>query len=92
MKQAQLPQKVVLSFSHKQSKFIKSFPLHHSQNTIIDTKGEFRIELLLHPTYDFVMELLSMGSEVVVLEPETLKNQIITILQKSLDSYKHSKT
>ena len=59
---------------------------------IFENAKECVIELYISPTYDFVMELLSMGSEVVVLEPESLKSQIITILQKSLDSYKHSKT
>lgn len=84
-----IPQKVVLSFSHKQSKFIKSFPLHHSQNTIIDTKGEFRIELLLHPTYDFVMELMSIGSQVKVLEPLSLQEEIKTKLKEALKLYKN---
>jgi predicted DNA-binding transcriptional regulator YafY len=82
-----MPEKVILSFSHKQGKFIKSFPLHHSQKTIIDDKNEFQIELTIHPTYDFVMELLSIGSHVKVLEPLSLREEIKKRLQDSLNLY-----
>lgn len=82
------PQKIVLSFSYEQSKFIKSLPLHHSQKTIIDNENEFRIELFLCPTYDFVMELLSIGQEVKVIEPKSLKQEIINKLEATLNQYK----
>ncbi|WP_026978105.1 helix-turn-helix transcriptional regulator [Flavobacterium tegetincola] len=82
-----MPEKVILSFSHKQGKFIKSFPLHHSQKVLVDDKNEFRIELLLHPTYDFVMEIMSIGSHVKVLEPLTLKEEIKERLKQTLNLY-----
>ena len=85
--QVEEPYKVVLSFTYNQGKYIKSFPLHHSQQVIIDDKEEFRIELLIHPTYDFVMELLSIGEHVKVLEPTSLQNEIINRLRKSLIMY-----
>jgi proteasome accessory factor B len=81
------PEKVILSFSHKQGKFIKSFPLHHSQKTIIDNQQQFQIELTIHPTYDFVMELMSIGSHVKVLEPISLREEIKKRLQDSLKLY-----
>lgn len=83
----ELPQKVVLSFSHNQSKFIKSFPLHHSQTIIIDNKNEFRIELLILATYDFVMEIMSIGSQVKVLEPLNLKEEIKSKFKEALKLY-----
>ena len=70
------PQKIILSFSFEQGKYIKSLPLHHSQKELINNEEEYRIELLLHPTYDFVMELMSIGTEVKILEPENLKTLI----------------
>ena len=82
------PQKIVLSFSFEQGKYIKSLPLHHSQKELINDEKEYRIELLLHPTYDFVMELLSIGAEVKVLEPESLKNEMIKKLEATLNRYK----
>jgi predicted DNA-binding transcriptional regulator YafY len=52
-------------------------PLHHSQKELINNEDEYRIELLLHPTYDFVMELMSIGAHVKVIEPQSLKKEMI---------------
>jgi proteasome accessory factor B len=82
------PQKIVLSFSFEQGKYIKSLPLHHSQKELINDEKEYHIELLLHPTYDFIMELLSIGPEVKVLEPESLKKEMIQKLEATLIRYK----
>lgn len=82
------PQKIILSFSFDQGKYIKSLPLHHSQEELINDEKEYRIKLLLHPTYDFVMELLSIGAEVKVLEPESLKKEMIEKLEATLNRYK----
>lgn len=82
-----LPKKIVLSFSFDQGKYIKSFPLHHSQKELVDNENEYRIELLLYPTYDFVMELLSIGKEVKVLEPKTLQEEMKRKLSEALNLY-----
>lgn len=81
------PQKIILSFSFEQGKYIKSLPLHHSQKELINNEEEYRIELLLHPTYDFVMELMSIGAEVKILEPENLKKEMIKKLKATLKQY-----
>jgi len=82
------PQKIVLSFSFEEGKYIKSLPLHHSQKELINDDKEYRIELELYPTYDFVMELLSIGQQVKVLEPESLKKEMIAKLEATLNRYK----
>jgi proteasome accessory factor B len=81
------PQKIVLSFSFEQGKYIKSLPLHHSQKELINNDEEYRIELFLQPTYDFVMELLSIGAEVKVLEPKSLQNEMKRKLLDALNLY-----
>lgn len=82
------PQKIILSFSFEQGKYIKSLPLHHSQKELINNEKEYRIELFLQPTYDFVMELLSIGAEVKVIEPESLKKELIKKMEATLNQYK----
>jgi predicted DNA-binding transcriptional regulator YafY len=82
------PQKIILSFSKKQENYIKSLALHHSQKELINNGNEYRIELFLQPTYDFLMELLSIGAEVKVLEPESLKKEMIEKLEAALSRYK----
>ena len=83
-----IPKKIVLSFSPEQGRYIKSLPLHSSQKEIVNNEIEYRIALMLHPTYDFIMEILSLGREVKVLEPESLKEEIITVLNDTLLKYK----
>jgi predicted DNA-binding transcriptional regulator YafY len=82
-----IPKKIVLSFSPEQGRYIKSLPLHSSQKEIVNNEKEYRIALMLHPTYDFIMEILSLGREVKVLEPESLKEEIITVLKDTLLKY-----
>ncbi len=81
-------QEVVLSFSEEQGKYIKALPLHESQEIITDTCNELRIRLKLHTTYDFIMELLSYGSEVEVLKPASLRKHVADTLKESLMYYK----
>lgn len=82
------PEKITLWFTQRQADFIKAFPLHTSQKVLSENEKECIIELYLSPSYDFVMELLSIGKEVKVLEPESLKIKIIEILEATLKLYK----
>jgi predicted DNA-binding transcriptional regulator YafY len=82
------PIKIKLYFSSKQADFIKSLPLHHSQKIVSENNKECIIELFMRPTYDFIMELLSIGQEVKVLEPESLKKEIVKRLEDNLNQYK----
>lgn len=65
-------EKVVLLFSNKQGNYIKSFPLHESQRVIEEMEETVVIEIRIHLTHDIEMELLKYGSNVKVLEPESL--------------------
>lgn len=73
---AEKPQNIVLSFNHFQGKFIKTLPLHHSQKILSDNENELIIGLKLFVTHDLIMELLSFGNNVKVIEPQSLIKQI----------------
>lgn len=81
-------QKVVLQFSWQQGNYIKSFPLHTSQKVISDTEHSLVVELFIHTTNDFVMELLKYGKEVTVLEPQELRNSIKNRIEEMIKIYK----
>ena len=66
------PEDVILSFNAFQGKYIKSLPLHDSQQILIDNEHELRIQLKLFITHDFFMELLSFGENLEVLKPQSL--------------------
>ena len=81
-------EKVVLSFTPQEGRYVASLPLHHSQQLILENEQEIRFSYFIRPTYDFRMELLSYGDQVKVLEPESLKAIIKEKLQKALKGYK----
>lgn len=83
------PEKIILSFDAEQGKYIKSLPLHQSQEIIADNEEELRICLTLYITIDFVMELLSHGDSVEVIEPESLVNTVKNILRSALNQYEN---
>ncbi|WP_419869166.1 helix-turn-helix transcriptional regulator [Chryseobacterium sp. CT-SW4] len=83
----QKPQKIVLKCSKHQGEYIKSFPLHQSQTETKITGEDIYFEFFLHPTYDFMQEILSYGKEVTVLEPKCLVEDIRSHLRESLNQY-----
>jgi len=82
------PQEVILSFDPVQGKYIKSMPLHESQQILVDNDTELQIKLLLYVTYDFEMELLSYGQYVKVLKPDSLIQEMKSRYGNALLQYK----
>ena len=80
-------EEVILSFTPDQGKFIKSLPLHDSQQILEDNNKEFLIKLKLHITFDFVMEILSYGPNVKVIQPSILADEIISAYKNALKKY-----
>ena len=78
------PEEVILSFSPTGGKYNEAFPLHESQETLIDNEHEFRIRLKVKLTYDFIMELLSQTQNMKVIAPVHLKNKLIDIYNNAI--------
>ena len=78
---------IELMFTPLKGRFIKSQPIHKSQQIIVDTEIELRIKLKLQVTHDFIMEILSHGSEVKVISPQSLRETIIAETKKNLLQY-----
>jgi predicted DNA-binding transcriptional regulator YafY len=66
------PQEIELSFLFPQGNYIKTLPLHPSQEILLENETELRIRLLLRITFDFEMELMKYGPGLRVLKPESL--------------------
>ena len=75
---------IELSYDALDGSFLKSVPLHHSQEIIIDTKEEFRIRLRLSITNDFVMALLSRSRSLTVVKPLHLRERVRMIYEEAL--------
>jgi predicted DNA-binding transcriptional regulator YafY len=66
------PEEIILSFSPYQGKFIKTFPIHQSQQVLIDSPKELRIQLFVLVTHDLKMELRMYGDSLSVIQPKDL--------------------
>lgn len=67
---------VKLRASKEQTNYLRSLKLHHSQQEV-ETHEDYSIfTYRLCPELDFIIEIMSMGERVEVLEPKQLRNQI----------------
>jgi predicted DNA-binding transcriptional regulator YafY len=81
------PSEIRLSFEPFQRKYIKSLPLHFLQKILIDSDEELRISLQFYLTPDFIMELLSLGDTVKVIEPQELVSEMKERFERALENY-----
>ena len=84
----QEPQEIILSFDALQGKYIKSLPIHDTQKIVIDTEDEQQISLRLCITHDLVMELLSYGEHVKVLQPVELVDIVKEAQENASQQYR----
>lgn len=81
------PQDIILSFDPYQGKYIKTLPLHETQQVLVDNDKELRIKLRLCIAHDLVMELLSFGDNMKVIEPESLADEIKQVHKRAFRRY-----
>jgi predicted DNA-binding transcriptional regulator YafY len=84
---ADQPSEVILSFLPFQGKYIKSLSLHHTQQILVDNETELRISLKVYLTHDFIMELLSYGSTLKVIQPQQLIDTLKANYEDALRKY-----
>ena len=54
-----------------------------------DTKGKIRVAIV---NYELIRELMSFGKDLLVLEPETIKNEVIAKISTNLEEYNKLRT
>ncbi|WP_297641606.1 WYL domain-containing protein [uncultured Bacteroides sp.] len=77
-------EEIELSYDALDGSFLKSVPLHPSQEVLIDNETEFRIRLRLRITNDFVMALLSRSRSLTVIRPQHLREQVRKVYEEAL--------
>ncbi|MBL1408708.1 WYL domain-containing protein [Sphingobacterium faecale] len=78
-------EEIVLSYSSFQGNYIKSMPLHESQELLVDNEEEVRVRLRLYVTRDLIMEILSVGAQVKVLAPQSLADTVKAEHKKAIE-------
>ena len=81
------PEEIILSFDPVQGRYIKSLPLHETQQVILDNEEELQVRLKLYITHDLIMELLSYGETLKVLKPQKLADEISAIHHQAFSQY-----
>lgn len=80
-------ERIVLKVGCEQGMYMKTLPLHHSRKLIHQDDDYMTFELYLKPCYDFVQELLSCGSELEVLSPKSLRDEIKRYAEEMCEIY-----
>lgn len=84
----ELPQTIKIKAMDTERKFLRTLPLHHSQKETIVNNNTSIFEYQLVPTKDLVIELLSRGSNIEILEPEALRKQMLEQAKAMVNLYK----
>ena len=80
-------QTIKLTFNVYQAQYIKSLPLHASQQIVFENEEICRFEYFMHPTNDFIMEIMKYGESVKVEEPDSLRDNVKSRIEKMLELY-----
>jgi predicted DNA-binding transcriptional regulator YafY len=66
------PTKVIIEATEKSAQFLRLLPLHESQKELRQFQGKNFFEYYLAPTFDFIQELRTHGTDIRVREPQEL--------------------
>lgn len=81
-------QSIELRVASNQAPYIRTKPIHHTQEIINEYKnGDLKIKLWLINNYELRSALLSYGCDIEVLKPESLRNEMKEIFKKGANLY-----
>lgn len=73
-----------------QAEYLRSTPLHKSQAEVRSKHGEFaEFTYRLCITPELISQLLAMGENVEVLEPQSLRKEVLEKLKSTLQNYRY---
>ena len=82
-------EKIRIRAFYPEYNYIEEVPLHESQQKVKESKdGMYReYTLTIRPSRDFLQELLWHGRNIIVLKPESLRQEMVGILKNMTKSY-----
>ncbi|MEX0985884.1 MAG: WYL domain-containing protein [Bacteroidales bacterium] len=81
------PPKIRIAVQKTQAQYIITQPWHDSQNLVSETDDEIVFSFRVHPTYEFISQLLSYGKDLKVLGPDSLRETVREQLEEMLGYY-----
>ncbi|MDD4644983.1 MAG: WYL domain-containing protein [Bacteroidales bacterium] len=83
-----VPEEIVFNLDEIQTQYIRSNPLHPSQEIRELHPGLYQVKLFVIPSDELKMQILSYGNKVEITKPEWLRKEITGVLTKALELYK----
>lgn len=68
--------------------YLKTLPLHHSQQEVENNTEYAVFKYYIAPTQDFMQEILSHGNDIEIIEPESFRNEIAEKIKQMNNLYK----
>ena len=81
------PTKVLIETSQRSAQFLRLLPLHESQKELRQFQGKNYFEYFIAPTFDFIQELRTHGTDIRVREPEELVGIFREEARKAYEMY-----
>ncbi len=81
------PSLIIFECNPIQANYIRTQALHQTQNIVKETSVFVQFSIKVGITPELIMDLLSYGDGVKVLQPESLKNEIKKRLRNALKNY-----
>lgn len=86
------PQTILIKTDEWQAKYLRSLPLHKSQEEVERTPEYSIFSLFVKPTYDLKQEILTMNIHAEVLAPAAFRKEIQANLSEMLNKYNTTDT
>ncbi len=80
-------EKIRIRVTPKQSNYLRTLPLHATQNETQHSDSYSIFEYRLRPTYDFQQEIRKYGADVEVLEPQWLRDKFYEEAKANYELY-----
>ena len=81
------PVKVIIEANPASTQFLRLLPLHESQKELRQFHGNTFFEYFIAPTFDFIQELRTHGTDIRVREPESLVELFREEARKAYEMY-----
>lgn len=84
------PEKIIIRTYNELPGYLRSLPLHPTQQELATKDGHTDFSLCLVPTFDFIQELLLHRDQIEVLAPQSLRDEIAQIILRMSQRYNHN--
>lgn len=81
------PEKIIIRTYNELPGYLRSLPLHSTQQELATKDGHTDFSLRLVPTFDFIQELLLHREQLEVIAPSSFRDEITSTISKMSDIY-----